>query len=363
MTDDVVAGRADRLRRALAAVGPEALRVGIRTAPEILRRRLHVAARAPYPSLGRHADPWRALARVDAASLQLLADVMTRDCLDAAIETLGSSSDDPSVDELRAAVDSLLAGFDRTTVALMLATVAAGGNPAAAACDEILATDDRLTLPEEPDAPDAAGSDLAATAPPPTRAGPTEEDRARRQARRAAEKEARARERDKQQRAAEARRQRKKDKRPSGPGAVAEAAPSSSPAAAAARPPAPVISRRSPTLAPNQARRFDAHDPLVGDVVTAMVRYHSPDPERPHEDRKRRPCVVIGAARHHLLVRPVYSEGGFQSRQWQSHQLLDWDDAGLDRAGCVEGDAHVVDRHTASDPIGRLSTADWNALW
>ncbi|HVM52698.1 MAG TPA: hypothetical protein VM262_05830 [Acidimicrobiales bacterium] len=199
---DLAAARIDRLRRALAASGPEALRAGVRDAPELLRRRLHVAARVRHPALVRHADPWSALGRADAPSLVLLAQTMTADSLEAAIEHLGASSDDPTVEELRGCVDALVDDHGAPAVALLLASVAAGGNPAAAACDEVLATDDRLALPDEPVA--ARDDDVGGSGPERERGGPSEEERERRRARRQEQRDERAKQKAARERAAQA---------------------------------------------------------------------------------------------------------------------------------------------------------------
>lgn len=368
MTDDAPAAgrqRADRLRIAVLAADPAELSQALRRMPTHLTDAIAKQVGVPAPVLRRDPAPARFLRRTEAAPVfSTVADAMVGPCLDACIELLGRAADDPTLNQLRAAVDALAEDFPPATIALMLAATAASDAPAAEACEQILADDERFALPDEvPEEVLAPARPAAPAAPAPAPSGADDAAREERRARRAARK---AEERARQQRAREAaeqrRKRRKKGKGASGPSSPAdddpEPAPAEAPRATAGEP-----DRRPPLLAPREAENFDGAHPLVGQVVVAEIAFDGIDPDRPELDRKRRPAVVIGVAEDELLVRPGYSEGGLKARTWQSVELRDWRAAGLHARTWIELDARRIPRADASAPVGRLSVADWNSLW
>lgn len=343
--------RVERFRDALFALDPATLRDGIRALPKAASAPLHTAASTPFPALGRLPDPRTALRRVkDLALLSVVADACAQDCLEATLDLLGDDADDPTVEQLRAVLPEIIERFPLPIVRVLLSSIAISDAVAADKCDEILESD--LPALEE----SAADDDTAASAPSSTSAATTEANEAQREARRA-RRRAQQEEKRKQQEARDRAQQALRD---------AKRAKSSGPVAAPAVGPAPVVvdvHRRPSQLTPEQAADFDADDALVGAVLIALVPFDDDGPAQPGPQHKRRPAIVIGASPSQLLVRPCYSEGGMQSRRWQSHPLRDWVAAGLDRATFVEDEARAIPRVDAGDPLGRVSTEDWNALW
>lgn len=326
--------RLQRLRAAVLAAPPDEIREAARRLPEATIRALPAQARPLAAQLKRASNAVELLRRAPNAQLvMLLADDLTDEALAATRGALGDAADDPTREQLVAALDRVLEHIDVAIVRLMLATVAVGEAEAADICDDLLLNDERFALPTTETAA------VSSSARPPKEVD--EEKKARRRERKEAEREA------KRQAAAreQARHQRKKS-------------PPSTPPPAADDPPAVASSsRRAPALSPDEARAFDGDDPLVGAVVLATVAFED------DLGAKVRPCVVIGGSGDELLVRPGYSEGGSQSRRWQSHELRDWVAAGLELPTWIEHDTRTVPRADASEPIGRLTDADWNGLW
>ena len=296
-------------------------------------------SRALVASLKRSADPMALLRGApDPHVMRVLADALSDDCLSATLVLLADDADDPTPEQLDAALATVLETFDVATVRVMLASVAVTDAKAANLCDALLVDDARFVL-------DTAPARVTTTREPKQKA--SDEVRKRRRARREAERERKARERARP--TPPPRRRTRSERPPPAPNEITCDVP--------------ITTRRAPVYTPQQARRFDATHELVGTVLLAEVRFDSIDPTNPALDRKHRPCVVVGVAEDSLLVRPAYSDGGLQSRKWQTHQLRDWRDAGLDRPSWIETKPHVVSRHTAHHEFGRLSDDDWNALW
>ena len=351
MSDDVAA-RVERFRDAFFALDAATVRDGIGRLPKAVSSPLHKAAGTPFPALSRLPDPRTALRRVrDLPMLVAVADACAQSCLDAELELLGDSADDPTVEELRATLPALNDRFDASIVRVMFTSIAISDAVAADKCDEIV----RADLP--PPVVDAAPEDAGDAPHEATAAVAQEASEAQREARRArrkAQQEEKRKQQEAQQRARQALRDAKRNRTGSSDAASpAEPAPS----------PDVEVHRRGAQLTPEQAKDFDTDDELVGSIVIALVPFDEATPAEPGPQQKRRPCVVIGASTSKLLVRPCYSEGGRQSRRWQSHPLRDWVAAGLDRATFVEDEARTIARADAGDPLGRISTEDWNALW
>jgi hypothetical protein len=351
--DDVEA-RVERFRDAFFALDAATVRDGIGRLPKALSAPLHTAAGTPFPALGRLPDPRTALRRVrDLPMLVAVAEACAQECLDVELELLGDSADDPTVEELRATLPTLQERFEPPIVRVMFTSIAISNAVAADKCDEIVRVD--LPAPDtEPDVESGSTPDADAAAPASrTASGTSDEQREARRARRKAQQDEKRKQQESHARAREALRDAKRARTSS-----TETPTSTAPAQAAAE-----VHRRDAQLTPEQAAEFDSTDDLIGAVVIALVPFDGDVPAQPGPQQKRRPCIVIGASTSHLLIRPCYSEGGVQSRRWQSHPLRDWVAAGLDRATFVEDEARVIARADAGDPLGRISTEDWNSLW
>jgi hypothetical protein len=273
-----------------------------------------------------------------APAVRFLGQHISQRALERAIELLGDASNDPSLEQLSAAVDQMLGdGEAPGVVALMLACAAAEGVPASPHCRQLLEDRDELSLPEL-NTP-AHASTMASSA-------HHVEDavRERRRQRRAAQRDARA----------------KVQGRPPSRPSKGPPAPTASESArrAASRPTA--SSRRSSPLTPAELSEFDANDPRAGDVVWMRVDHGPTAGADPGDSDKERPVVIVAASESAVLVRPVYS------REAEGRRLLvGWNRVGLAGPSYV-ADARVRIEGTGAGPprlLGRLGDAEWNALW
>ncbi|HUQ40170.1 MAG TPA: hypothetical protein VM030_08420 [Acidimicrobiales bacterium] len=343
-----------RLRRAVLTADPADLRAAFDRLPEATFRALAASAGQPHVILRRSADPAARLRRMpDDTQLAALAEALVGPCLEDTVEVLGEASDEPTYNQLMAALDDVAERHTPHAVATMLAYVAATGQPASGHCARILDEDERFPVADE--AESAAGAATSATAgpvpapiPPPGR-GASPERKEARQARRQREREERKAEASRAARAAEALRQRKQAKST----AEREAAEPGSDRTAR---PAAAPRREVPAWALGDD--FSPGDPLTGAVVTAEIVF-----EGPTDGAKVRPCVVVAGSADSLLLRPCYSEGGVRSRDWRSVEVLDWWQAGMTKPGWVENDLRAVHRDQVGEVIGRLTDQDWNRLW
>jgi hypothetical protein len=134
--------RIARLRDALLAVEPAVLDRHLKRLPDHVRAAVAKAARVPPAALRAGRNPSGHLHRVsEAAVLHELASVVSHDCFEAVCTALGSAVDDPTVNQLRAAVDAVQADFSDAEVRLVLALVAASDAPASDGCDVLLDED------------------------------------------------------------------------------------------------------------------------------------------------------------------------------------------------------------------------------
>ncbi len=78
---------------------------------------------------------------------------------------------------------------------------------------------------------------------------------------------------------------------------------------------------------------------------------------------RRGRCVVVAGSTTHLLVRPGYSQGGLDSRDWKSVPLRHWRKAGFAQPTWIGLELVRVARQADQVPIGWLTPEDWNALW
>lgn len=356
-TEDEATARVDRFLDALFALDAAVLRDGVRGLPKAAGAPLHKAASTPFPALGRMSDPKPALRRVkDLVLLGAVADSCAQACLEVTLDLLGDAADDPTIEQLRSIIPPISEQFPAPIVRLMFASVAISRAPAADKCDEILVVDLPAveTADEAADAEAASTSPDTETAPGPTAHQASDEVRAARRARRHAQQEERRKQQEARARGEQALREAKRARPTTTTNDATDAVTS---------PVVTHVTRRDAQLTPEQAKDFDTDDELAGSVVIALVPFDAAPPAEPGPQQKRRPCIVIGTSSSHLLVRPCYSEGGSQSRRWQSHPLRDWVAAGLDRATYVEDEVRAIARLDAGEVLGRITAEDWNALW
>lgn len=391
--------RMERLRINLLAVDPASLRRALKGLPAPVLDSVAKAVNVRPPVL-RAGSP-KPLKRLhDALMLDAVASAVTDDCLEAIRERLGDEADDPAPESVRRVVDEITdTEFPVAMVRLTLSVVAAGHAEASDTCNELLDTDERFATPDEADLEAPPVSVVAAAAPSARKADA--EKKAARQARRAAEAE---RKRLQAEKKAVADAQRKAARKaattagnvvaeegeededialptaaelaasltveaPVAPAPAPKPAPktprvptrSSGPVPQPKAPSAPV-SRRAAGLLGDDARDFNDDDPLVGSIVIAEIWFDSD--EYQGLEAKRRPCVIVGVNDKQFLVRPGYSEGGRKARDWQSYEIGDWREAGLDKLTYIEAETRRIDRAQAElPPLGKLTVLDWNALW
>ncbi len=391
--------RMERLRINLLAVDPASLRRALKGLPAPVLDSVAKAVNVRPPVL-RAGSP-KPLKRLhDALMLDAVASAVTDDCLEAIRERLGDEADDPAPESVRRAVDEITdTEFPVAMVRLTLSVVAAGHAEASDTCSELLDTDERFATPDEADLEAPPVSVVAAAAPSARKADA--EKKAARQARRAAEAERKRLQAEKKA-VADAQRKAARKAATTAGNVVAEEgeededvalptaaelaasltveapvapAPAPKPAPKAPRlptrssgpvpqpkaPSAPV-SRRAAGLLGDDARDFNDDDPLVGSIVIAEIWFDSD--EYQGLEAKRRPCVIVGVNDKQFLVRPGYSEGGRKARDWQSYEIGDWREAGLDKLTYIEAETRRIDRAQAElPPLGKLTVLDWNALW
>ena len=322
------------------------------------------------------------------AVLPYLASAVSEECLAQTIEVLGDHSDDPSREQLLEALGVVGDSHSDVIISVMLASVAVGDMEASDLCFEVVIDDDRFGLTdlglgvaedgEEAAAAHVGASPQATEEGTNTSTGSSAEQRAARRDRRRQATEQRRRRQVATQRAEENVRARRKQGRaapPRGDHSPPSPAPSESGRAV------PTLVRR-PTLTPAQLQEFDPGDPLVGSVLSLWAPFEAADEEGGRSnggdgegqggsetDRsedaqgKLRPCVVIGVSPENLLVRACYSEGGRKGHDWTSVPVREWRRAGLDQPTWIGAETVCLPRPTAPQLLGRLTVADWNALW
>ncbi len=348
--------RSIMLRAAVARVGRSELKAALAVAVDS-RFGVSTAVTNALNALRKHRDPVAAVGTAPyRAVVPIVAATIADACLSSTIEALGEHSDDPTREQLLAAMVEVGSTYSDVTIAVMLASVADGGMPASDLCFEILDDDQRYGLTDRSALEGAGPSTEAADEP--ARALTPEQREARRLKKRNDANERRQK-MEAARRAGEQVRRARKQERSSRP-AGSDAAP------AAGGPvggrPAPRLTRRA-TLTPVQEELFDRDDPWVAGVVFAWVAFDRADLTGPELDGKSRRCVVVAGSPTHLLVRPGYSEGGSKSRDWKSVPLRHWKRAGFDRPTWIDTESLPVLRDSVDAPVGWLTPEDWNALW
>ena len=348
--------RSIMLRAAVAKVGRDELKAALAVTTEA-RAGIPTAVANALNALRKHRDPVGAVGTAPyRAALPIVAAAIADACLTDTIEALGDHSDDPTREQLLAALDGLRGSYADVTIAVMLASVADGGMPASDLCFEILDSDERYGLTDR----SAFEGSPPAKEPVkgPARAVTPEQREARRLKKRNDATERRQRMEAARKAGEQVRRARKQERseRPVSTGAV------SAPDGPVGGRPAPRLTRRA-TLTPPQEERFDRDDAWVAGVVFGWVPFDPADPTGTEADGKSRRCVVVAGSPTHLLVRPGYSEGGSKSRDWKAVPLRHWKRAGFDRPTWIDTDSLEVPRDGVDAPVGWLTPEDWNALW
>jgi hypothetical protein len=303
--------RSTMLRAAVARVERDELKAALARSPQALSQAPRAVGNA-LNALRKHRDPSIVVDKPQyRAALPYLAAVIADGCLARAIEVLGEHSDDPSREQLLVALDQVGDSFSDVTIAVMLASVAAGDMPASDLCFDIAATDERFGLIDWA----AFASGTGTPRPDPGERTPTTpEQREARRLKKQRDAEERRKKMEVVRRAGEQRRRAKKAERPN-PDAGADGGPAK--VDVKGRGVASRLTRRA-ALTPAQEEEFDRNDPWTAGVVFAWVPFDSVDPIEPDLDGKSRRCVVVAGSPAHLLVRPGYSEGGVKSRDWKS---------------------------------------------
>ncbi len=347
------------LRAAVSKVGRDELR-------RALQRSSSPEFQVPKPvgnalnALRKHRDPTVVVGKAPyRAALPTIAAAVAEPCLSRTIEVLGDDSDDPTKDQLMAALDQVGPEFPPSVVAVMLASVADGGMPASDLCFDIVTTDGRFGLVDWAQI-DAAPAPAPAAAAPAAGAKPTggltPEQRQGRRLKRQRDAEERRAKMEAARRATDQVRQARKRER-SQSGVDGDRRPRSAGDGTAAG--VPRLIRRA-ALTPVQLEEFDRDDPWVTAVVPAWVPF---EPAEQGLDGKVRPCVVVAGSATHLLVRPGYSQGGLTSRDWRSVPLRHWRKSGLAQPTWISLELVRVERQEDQAPIGWLTPEDWNSLW
>ncbi len=391
------ADRATLVRWAVARVGRDEMR-------SALGRTDDASFQAPtsvtnaLKALRKHRDPTGVVTRPQyRAALPYLAAVVSDACVSRTIEVLGEHSDDPTREQLLAALEEVRDSFPDVIIGVMLASVADAGMPASDLCFELASTDERFGLTGWADAGTVApggptGGAGPTEGPGPTDRGATAEQREARRLKKQKDAEERRRKMEVARKAGEQVRRTRKQERsgggsgvtgsgrsgpsdrsgstPSGPAPV-EPIPSDRTASGEDRSSAsaghrggsvaPRLNRRA-SLTPAEEEEFDRTDPWVAAVVFAWVPFDAPDPAQPDVDGKSRRCVVVAGSPAELLVRPGFSDGGVKSRDWKSVPLRHWKRAGFDQPTWIDSETLRVPRPTG-EPVGWLEPEDWNSLW
>jgi hypothetical protein len=134
------------LRETVTKVGPTELRAALDLATQPGFRPPKAVHNALL-ALRRHHDPATYLVRAQyRPTVPYLAAALSDECLTRTIEVLGDHSEDPTREQLVAALDTVRPTFADPVIAVMLAGVAHDGLPSSELCVELLATDPRYGL-------------------------------------------------------------------------------------------------------------------------------------------------------------------------------------------------------------------------
>jgi hypothetical protein len=291
----------------------------------------------PLRSLKKSRDVSLFVRSAPIAAVRYVIELLSSECLERVVALLGEHSENPSFEELSAAVDELPHDeFDSATLAAMLATAAASGVPATSHCVRLLEEREALHLPDVTFTP-SEGLLQPKTVDPLVRA--------QRRQRREAQKKARS-------GATSQLPSRKKA------AAVVMSRPVSLPEPAGVQH-VTESTRRLTLLTPRERADFSPDHALAGFVIEVEIAYGDGVVDDDWTDAKRRPALVIAGGESAILVRPVYS------KETPHRTLLSgWNRLGLLHPSYVD-QAHVVVPLLLTDSFrrfGRLTDEEWNAL-
>lgn len=271
------------------------------------------------------------------AAVRALLELVANDALERVVNQLGDEADNPSYEELSAALDALVGeGMSDDDVVSVLVTAISESFPAGGHCRRLLSERDAWRLPELPE------RELSAVATP---KAPRPEVKEQRKARREAQK------------------QRKKPNSPPRPVKVKR------PVEGATPPPRvssftpteglDVDARRDYRFTPRELERFDPNHALAGTLVLVDVPFDAVDPEIPEVRTKERPALVVAGSETELLVRPIYSNPATTRVLFSP-----WRRLGLDHHSYLDDVRVAVKRSdVAQGPsLGALNDDEWNDL-
>ncbi len=274
------------------------------------------------------------------AAVKALLELLAAAPLERVIEQLGEHAESPSYEELATAIDELLAKDLTIDDAVAVLAYAVGESfPAAPHCRRLFEERKEFALPALPEITTSGALVSAREVSPEIR----EQRRARRE---------------------EQRRRKKpgaptRPPRPSKQKGVTPSHPSAQSTTTGELAPAPEPRRRA-LFTPLETSRFDADHPLAGTILLVDVPFDAQDPTQPDVKSKERPALVVAASSEALLVRPIYSNQSPSRRVFTA-----WRRVGLDHVSFID-DARIAVPVTSADlrqPLGQLTTAEWNSLF
>lgn len=341
------------VRRAIVTYGASELLTLVDSLNLQPSARVDVVILAPLRNLHRGRNVNAFASNAPMLAVRFLAELISADALNRVVELLGDNSDEPSLEQLTAAVDALLAEeFAPSVVATMLALAAANAVPAAPHCVTLLERREEFSL---------VPLELVAAASPLAPAHSVDPKI----------REQRAKRRDEQKLA----RQRQNSRPPSRPAKTKSAPPRPVTPSPVVRyevdseniivppntsvPATPVIERRRIILTPLEETRFNTEHPLSGTVIALDVPFDAPNTDELSVSGKLRPVLVVAGAAEELLVLPIFSNDAPDRVPF-----LSWKQIGLDHASFLGLDRVSVELEpsTAIRRIGRLNDQEWNAL-
>lgn len=149
---DVETTKQDReamLRETMMKVSPTEVKAALNLAVQTSTRPSKAVYNAML-ALRRHHDPVPYLTRPQyRPTVPFVAAALSDECLTRTVEELGDNSENPTREQLLAALDTVGSDFADPVIAVMLAWVAQDGLPSSDLCAELLATDPRYGLAPE----------------------------------------------------------------------------------------------------------------------------------------------------------------------------------------------------------------------
>lgn len=329
------------VRRTFLKIDPEAVLEAVDSLDLRGSGRISAVIGVPLRNLQQRRDVAAFAQSAPVAALRALLELLSMVTLEKVIEALGEHSENPTHDELAAALDRLLSeGVTTDEVVEVLAFAIVEGFPAGAHCRRLLAERDEFELPALPEV--TTTSSLVQ---------PKEVDPHVREQRRARREEERKRKKgpssQRPPRPAKAKSAEKSSLGASGPVA-----------APVAGSPGVLAERRRIVLTPAELERFNAMHPLCGTVVLVEVPFDAVDPEVPELKSKERPALIVAASPDALLIRAIYSNPSPTRSTFQPWRRLGFDHLSyIDDVRIALGDVAPE----ALKRLGQLSDQEWNA--